>query len=168
MATIIVGRGGIGKAIMRDLERRLPNAMNEATRMLGMKVRYAILQNTKMQQTFEGEPFPALSEKYAKRKAKRVGHSMANLRYKKYSINRSKVKVVENSKGQTRYAIQFPDRRVDDEDGGGGELVPIFLFHEQGTRKMPRRKMLPKSERSIPSQWVDEILEILNKHLSSR
>jgi hypothetical protein len=159
MATILVGRGGIGKAIMQDLERHLPNAMAEATRMLGQRVKYAILRNTEMQRTFEGQAFPALSAKYADRKARRVGHSKANLRYKKYSINRVKEKVVQQQ-GEARYAIQFPDRRNED-----GELVPIFLFHEQGTFKMPRRKMLPESARSIPSQWEDEIMEIINKHL---
>lgn len=161
MATILVGRGGIGKAIMQDLERRLPSAMNEATRMLAMKVKYAILENTMAQRTFEGVAFPALSEKYANRKRKLVGHGRANLRLEKYSINRIKEKVVQNSKGQSRYAIQFPDRMNED-----GELVPIFLFHEQGTGKMPRRKMLPEDASSIPKYWEEEILEIINKHLS--
>lgn len=160
MATILVGRGGIGKAIMQDLEKHLPSAMAEATRMLGQKVRYAILENTKLQRTFEGTPFPPLSENYSKAKVRKVGHSKANLRLKQYSINRIKTKVFQ-TKEQARYAIQFPDKRRED-----GDLIPVFMFHEEGTIKMPARKMLPRSERSIPPQWEDEILEIINKHLS--
>jgi hypothetical protein len=157
MATILVGRGGIGKAIMRDLERKLPGAMNEATRMLAMKVKYAILENTKNQQDFEGVAFPPLSSSYARKKST----GKANLRYKKFSINRIKAKSLQSDKKGAVYAIQFPDRMNDD-----GEMVPIFAFHEYGTSKMPQRKMLPRYQGSIPKYWEEEILEIINKHLS--
>lgn len=139
------------KAAFSRLQRATGD-LKPAMEDIGQYVSRRVDQTFQREEDFYGTPWAALSPKTIKRKQK--------LRQIPKTLQATGTFRGSFSYTADRRSVEIGSNRV------GRNGIPIGLIHQRGSRRVPKRPVLPEASRGLPPADREEVLAIIEDHIT--